>query len=70
MSYDTQLLEAGLCPDLVERFTEDGPVSGRCERPIVDNEYGACAYHADERREWERMSEGDKAQWELDQEGF
>jgi hypothetical protein len=38
MSYDAELLAEGLCPDLVMVDTEDGPMDGRCMRPVVEVE--------------------------------
>jgi hypothetical protein len=69
-TYDALLVAQGSCPNLVLVPTEDGVVDGRCLAPITDHEVGACAGHAEEIRSWRSMDEGEKAQWELDQEGF
>jgi hypothetical protein len=79
MSYDAQLIAEGRCPDLVIIDTEDGPMSGRCLRPITDKIYlyraygdteahpttlPACEGHAEERVGWGAMSEPERAAWE------
>lgn len=84
MSYDTELIAQGLCPDLVMVDTEDGPVSGRCMAPIVtvtvpaDPRYGdtepetvafACEGHSQERLGWRAMSEPERAAWERREDG-
>jgi len=64
VTYDQQLIAEGLCPDIVMVDTEDGPVTGRCQAPIVDHELCACEGHAAERRQWMAMSEWERAHWE------
>lgn len=69
MSYEQQLIEDGLCPEIVPVMTEDGPATGRCKAPIVDHDVAACEGHAAEIRAWRAMSEFEKAQWEREHDG-
>lgn len=79
MGYEQELIEQGLCPDLVEIMTEDGFIVGRCEGPIVtvtvppDSRYGeteavevafACEGHSAERLGWRAMTEAQRITWE------
>lgn len=83
MSYESDLIDQGLCPDLVWIPTEDGPVTGRCMGPIVsvtvpaDPRYGdmgpetvafACEGHTAERLSWRAMSEQERYEYEYRQE--
>lgn len=83
MNYEQELIEQGLCPDLVMINTEDGPAAARCMGPIVevtvppDPRYGeiepetvafACEGHSAERLGWRALSETDKMSWERRQE--
>jgi hypothetical protein len=52
-----------VCGDIIEIWTEDGRMDGRCGLPIVADR-GACAAHADERDAWLGMSEIDRRAWE------
>ena len=61
MSYESELIAQGLCPEVVPILTEDGPATGRCLAPIADFEVGACEGHAAEIRGWHAMSEAEKA---------
>lgn len=85
MTYDETLISQGLCPDLVEIDTEDGPASGRCLRPISDKVYlyraygdtearpttlPACEGHAEERVGWGAMSETERVAWERSHEDW
>lgn len=84
-SYDQELIEQGKCADLVWVLTEDGPVTGRCQAPIVtvvispDPRWGetepqeaafACEGHSAERLGWLAMSEIEKADYERREEGL
>lgn len=79
MGYEQDLIERGLCPELVWVDTEDGPVTGRCQAPITDRwfmyrGYGdaearpvqlpACEGHAEERVGWGVMTDAEQAEWE------
>lgn len=70
MSYEQELIAGGTCPDLVWRLTEDGLVDGRCGLPLfsvtIDGETVAfaCEGHTEERLQWQRMTEAQKAAWE------
>jgi hypothetical protein len=79
MSYDAELIEQGLCPELVWIDTEDGRVDGRCMQPIVpvtvppDARYGeteatteafACEGHAAQILSWRSQSEAERVAWE------
>jgi len=64
VSYEAQLIEDGLCPEVVPVATEDGPSDGRCLLPIADAEVAACVGHAREIREWRGMTELEKLAWE------
>jgi hypothetical protein len=76
MGYEQDLLDEGLCPDIVEVNTEDGPVTGRCKGPVavwlegLDLAAGpsfqafACETHTAERLHWQHMSELEKLGWE------
>lgn len=60
MTYDEQLINEGLCPELVWHYTEDGKVDGRCLAPIVPGGY-ACEGHTAEIEDWHSMTEPEKA---------
>jgi hypothetical protein len=79
MGYEQELLAEGLCPEIVMVDTEDGPVTGRCQGPVVevtvppDRRYGeteatvqafACEGHSAEWLNWRAMTEGERADWE------
>lgn len=52
-----------VCGDLIEVWTEDGPISGRCGLPVLADGY-ACEGHTAEREDWSALSEPEKAAWE------
>lgn len=85
MGYEQELIEQGLCPDLVEVMTEDGPIVDRCRGPIVtvtvppDPRYGdneaeevafACEGHSAERLGWRAMTEIERIAWERREDGI
>jgi hypothetical protein len=42
-----------LCSELIMVATEDGPISGRCGRPVIGNGYGCTAHDFDPEPECE-----------------
>jgi len=65
MNYEEALHDAGLCAEIVPYFDEDfGPSGGRCERAIVSKDEPMCLGHLDQFKEWQAMSQVEKAQWE------
>lgn len=63
MSYDQELIDDGLCPEIVPIVTEDGPSDGRCLAPIVPGGY-ACPGHTEAIESWREMSEPEREYWE------
>lgn len=63
MTYDQELIQEGLCPEIVPILTEDGPTDGRCLAPVVPDGY-ACAGHTEAIESWRSMSEAERAYWE------
>jgi len=63
MTYDEQLIQEGVCPEIVPIVTEDGPSDGRCLAPIVPDGY-ACEGHTAAIESWRSMSEPERAYWE------
>ena len=51
-----------VCSDLVEIWTEDGSMSGRCGADATVN--GACEGHAEEAASWLAASESERVAWE------
>src|SRR5262249_6140128 len=60
-----------VCSELVEVWTEDGRMDGRCGGPVAGDGW-ACEGHATEMEGWRAMSEADKLAWERrqDEEAF
>jgi hypothetical protein len=69
ISYDEQLIAEGACPEIVPRWTEDGPSDGRCLAPVVPGGY-ACQPHTEAINSWREMSEAERAHWERQQDEF
>jgi hypothetical protein len=60
-TYDEQLIDEGVCPELVPVFSEDfGWGDGRCLAPIVPGGF-ACPGHTAEIEAWRGMSEAERA---------
>ena len=58
-----------VCGELIQVFTEDGPMSGRCGLPVLNDDC-ACPGHAAQIAAWRSQSSYDEALWErrLDEE--
>jgi hypothetical protein len=52
-----------VCGDIIEVWTEDGRMDGRCGLPVLAG-LGACEGHAQEREAWLAMSERERDGWE------
>lgn len=52
-----------VCGEIVPVWTEDGPATGRCRRPVLHDDI-ACPGHADEIRGWRSMTEPERVAWE------
>lgn len=52
-----------VCGEVVMVDTEDGPQSGRCRQPVLNNDL-ACPGHADQIRGWRAQSEAEVVAWE------
>jgi hypothetical protein len=83
MGYEQDLLDEGLCPEIVLVDTEDGPVTGRCKGPVepilvgldlgvgASVEAFACEGHTHQILGWRAQSEIERLAWErrLDETG-
>lgn len=69
MTYDEQLIQEGVCPEIVPVWTEDGPSDGRCLAPVVPGGY-ACQPHTEAIEAWRAMSEAERAHWERQHDEF
>ncbi len=79
MTYEAQLIAEGKCAELVWINTEDGPVDGRCMRPISDKVWmyrgysdpkpyptklPMCEGHAEAAVGYGAMTEQERIAWE------
>ena len=71
MGYEQDLIDQGLCPEVVPVLTEDGPATGRCMGPIPPGSmHPACEGHAAEIGQWFALTEAEKLHWERQQEEY
>jgi len=54
-----------LCSEIVEVYTEDGTIHGRCGTPVLFNAY-ACPGHYEVIEAWRGASEAERIEWEME----